>query len=262
MWSAATVLVIVATGLVAKGGRSRARHFSLLECGSDATRCSSLLVRGFFASSAKTLRVTAESASSLLDLGAAPNVPRTLVLDQGDAVLEDLRGRPWETLLVREDGFADLGGAIGLQSGTIANRLPHALVGVVARSPGGELRYLARIDPGSSVSIESGRVLGTPIGTTLFPTLPGSPAKPHPPLTIHRLESYRFAHALDTARPGSGDAWSAIEATSPDGTDFWPDDAPVLIGEIEGADPSTTDSGLAVDRTRVLVRVVGNEETP
>jgi len=258
LWSAVTLAAIVATGIAAKGGRARARHLSLVECASGARRGLAAHIRGFFASSARSLRVSARDPSSLLELAAAPAVTRTLVQDHGLSTLEDLHGRPWETLLVREDGFVDLGGSVSLDGDTVINRLPHALVGVVARAPHGELRYLGRVQPGATASIAAGSSLGSPVGSPTIPVL--GPSKAATSLVAHRLEAYRFASPLDASTPGLGAAWSALESALPDSTDFWPEDRSTLIAEVEGADPSRTDSGLAVDRTRLLVRVIGNGE--
>ncbi len=41
-----------------------------------------------------------------------------------------------------------------------------------------------------------------------------------------------------------------------------PDDVPVLIGELEGGEGRTTDSGRRLDVDRVLVRVVGYGGVP
>jgi hypothetical protein len=47
------------------------------------------------------------------------------------------------------------------------------------------------------------------------------------------------------------------KAATRDATDYWPDDRAALIGEIDGGDGATRDSGLAVDYDRVVLRVLG-----
>jgi hypothetical protein len=49
----------------------------------------------------------------------------------------------------------------------------------------------------------------------------------------------------------------AIEAAMRDTVGYWPDERAVLIGELDGGDGATRDSGLAVDYDRVLLRVLG-----
>ncbi|HEX7603762.1 MAG TPA: hypothetical protein VF316_19220, partial [Polyangiaceae bacterium] len=46
-------------------------------------------------------------------------------------------------------------------------------------------------------------------------------------------------------------------ATAGDAVDWWPDDAPVVLGEIEGGEKLKTDSGLSVESDRLMLRVVG-----
>jgi hypothetical protein len=39
--------------------------------------------------------------------------------------------------------------------------------------------------------------------------------------------------------------------------DWWPEDVPVLIAELDGGESKLRDSGLRVEQDRVLLRVVG-----
>ena len=39
--------------------------------------------------------------------------------------------------------------------------------------------------------------------------------------------------------------------------DWWPDDVPVLLAQLQGGEGKVTDSGLRLDLDRVLVRVIG-----
>ncbi len=254
LWSLGALVLVVGIGAAPKGGRARARRLSVAECGAGMARCAMTRVRALFASSAETLRVRATDSPDLLDLAHADRgVTRTLVLERDAARLEDLYGRPWETLLLREDGVSTLDGAVGLVAtgdGDVAieNALPRDLVAVVARAPGGSLRYFPRIPSGASVRIASGRSVGTPSS---------SAASPYAPATHARLSAYAFASLANATRPGVGDAWVALEVVAPDGTDFWPADVPALVAELDGAGDRRSDSGLAVDSDRVLVRVVG-----
>jgi hypothetical protein len=134
---------------------------------------------------------------------------------------------------------------------TVQNDLPHDLVAVVARGPDGDLRYFARIHRGERLRMERGKALSIP---------PTSVPAPLAPLVMapHRLDSYRFAAFADADVAGTSAAWSAVEDAGRDGTDFWPEDRPVLIGELEGGDGATNDSGLSMDYDRILVRVLGS----
>lgn len=255
IWSFGAAALIVIVGAVAKGGRSRARRLSLVECGEHEPRAAAVRFRALFASSADSLEVAALDPSSLLDVaGGASGVARSLVLGRDTAELVDLHGRPWETVLVREDGMTDLRGSVQfVGAGTelsVENTLPRDLIAVVAHAPGGDLRYFSRLRRGQRVRLDAGKPL--PIPPSVVPA-PLAPALPTP----HRLDSYRFAALTDADVKGSSETWSAIEFAGREATDYWPDDRPVLIGELEGGDGVMDDSGLAVDYDRVLVRVVG-----
>lgn len=255
IWSFGAVLAIVLVGAFAKGGRSKARRLSFIECGAGEARGAIVRFRALFASSADSLQVAALDRTSLLDVAGAPiGLVRTLLLGRQTAELVDLRGRPWETVLVREDGVIDLHGTVRfVTSGTdlrVENGLERDLVAVVMRAPGGDLRYVSRIRHGESVSFASGKVVPLP------PSIPAAVLSPALP-TPHRLDAYRFATLADSDVQRTTEAWQAIEAANREGTDYWPDDRATLIGELEGGDGATRDSELTVDYDRVMVRVLG-----
>lgn len=267
IWSGAAIVLIVAIGAVAKGGRSRARRLALVECGAGERRAPVTRLRALFASSAAAIRVASLAPASLLDLaGVSRGTARALVLEHGGAVLEGLHGRPWETLLVREDGMLDLGGAVRFvtldRDVRVENGLPRDLVAVVARAPGGQLTYFSRIPRGQAVSLASGKAVGGP--TSFAP--PGAMAARIPvaatPMVAHRLEAYRFSGLANADSAGAGDVWTALESATSEPTDFWPDDAPSLVAELPGGEGVGTDSGLTVESDRLFLRVVGRKEPP
>jgi hypothetical protein len=255
LWSFGAAILIVLAGAVAKGGRSRARRLSFMEVAAGERRAAILRFRALFASSAGSLGVKALDPSSLLDVaGRAPDVTRTLSLGRQTAELVDMHGRPWETVLVREDGYTDLDGTVRFVDAAggvrIENGLARDLVGVVARAYGGDLRYFARIPHGTITPVSEGKALSIP------PSMPAAP--PSYVGAPHRLDVYRFAALVDADIAGSSDAWSAIEAAGRETTEYWPDDRATLIGEVERGDRETEDSGLRIDQDRLLLRVIGS----
>ena len=66
-----------------------------------------------------------------------------------------------------------------------------------------------------------------------------------------------FHDAVEEHAKGAGSAWEALEALTGSDADWWPDDVPVLIAELDGGEGRTPDSGLRLDVDRVLLRVVG-----
>jgi len=262
LWSLGTLVLIVAIGLFARGGRARARRLAVVECRAGTEHCAAMRLRAFFASSAAALHVHSNGVTDLLDVASDERtITRALVQDGEGAHLQELRGRPWETVLVREDGFVDLGGKVSFRSTgadvEIVNGLARDLVAVVAHAPGGDLRFFRRIPKGTSARIGAGEALGTPVVLTT-PVLPVK----GPSGTTHRLEAYRFSSKADLASHESGAAWTALETLAQEDADFWPDDAPTLVGELEGGDGVTRDSGLAVDKNHWLIRVVGEGALP
>jgi hypothetical protein len=178
-------------------------------------------------------------------------VERTLVVDRDGARLERLRTKPWATIVVREDGFASLAGGISIVRGpdgevVIKNRAARDLLGVVLKTPGRPAVAFGRIRDGASAREKDGTA------TALSTALPKVGA--YGP--VHPLSAAMLAPELDRHVEGLGAAWKAIEEAAPD-VDFWVDDVPVLIAELDGGEGKLEDSGFAVDVDRVLVRVVG-----
>ena len=259
LWSLGALFLVVGIGAVSKGGRARARRLEVLECGSGAERCAALRLRAFFASSADALDVQATQPDALLEVvGEDRGVTRSLVMEQGKARLQDLRGRPWETILVREDGFEDLGGSIALKpvgrDFRLTNGTKRALVAVIARAANGDLISFARIAPGASVLGSKGDVFASMPPKAPAVAVPGSsPSLIEEP---QRLEAYRFTERANSLSSGAGAAWEALEYAAADNVDWWPE-RPVALAEIEGGSGAQQDSELRVDKDRRLVRVIG-----
>ena len=254
LWSAITFSLIVGLGVFGKGLSGKSRRLSLVEAGAGMTRAAAVHFRGFYLASSEELVVRPSRREHVLDLAGSTDLVRTLVLDRDGPRLTGVRTRPWQTVLVREDGFVELGGGVSVvpvdDDYLIKNRLGSALLGVVVRLPSAEARYFARIADGDSVRASAGRVLGS-LGT---PTYPGTTALP--------LDARSFAPALDADSLGLGRAWIALEPTLPIDVEWWSNDVPVLIGAVEGGQGKLTDSGLKTDYDRLLLRVVGVGGTP
>jgi hypothetical protein len=67
---------------------------------------------------------------------------------------------------------------------------------------------------------------------------------------------------LDRESSGLHASWIAAGLTCGTGVDWWPDDTPVVLAQVDGGEGTTSDSGLALDRDRVLLRVVGYGGVP
>ncbi|MEI7894342.1 MAG: hypothetical protein WCI05_14705, partial [Myxococcales bacterium] len=74
--------------------------------------------------------------------------------------------------------------------------------------------------------------------------------------TVHPFRSNLF----DTV-PGRSDelrqAWLALSSAAGDAVDWWPDEFPVVLGEVVGGENVAEDSGLKMESDRLFFRVVG-----
>jgi hypothetical protein len=251
IWAGAFLLLIVLLGTLSKGIVGRARHLTLVEAGAGMPRAAATRFRGFYSSSAGELVVRGSERDSVLDVaGAQDDTTRVLVLDRDGARLESFKAKPWETVVVREDGFIDLGGGISLvEVGSeldLKNRTARDLLAVVVRRPGGDAFYFPRIADGQSVRASTGQRLPR-LGKLMI----GSG------LPMSGLDVSVFGKLADADAKGSAAAWRALDTLVAGGSDWWPDDVPVLIAQLEGGEGKASDSGLRIDIDRVLVRVVG-----
>ena len=62
---------------------------------------------------------------------------------------------------------------------------------------------------------------------------------------------------LERLSPGLGEAWDTVEVLAGRPFDWWPDDQPALLAQVDGGEGRRTDQGLLLTRDRLLVRVVG-----
>jgi hypothetical protein len=258
VWSAAAFGAIVLAGLAVKGWTGRSRRVSLVETGAGFTRGAVRRYRGFFTSETRALKVGATDAASVLDVVTGDGVlrPRSVLsLDRDGVALDDITSLPWQTLVVREDGHLDLPGPIAVLDvgGTgidVVNHTGKVLKDVVVYVPGDAAHYFAAIPAGGTVSAAS--------GTVLFPATTrrtGSAGS----RVVHTLDVGALAPpVLDrTTRDRMQATWRPVESAADESVDWWPDDAPVVLAELDGAEHPRTDGGLRVESDKMLVRVVG-----
>jgi hypothetical protein len=251
--AAGTFALLVVVGLTAKGFHGRARHLTLVETGAGTTRAIGLSYRGFFASKAEQLTLRAHGPGAMLArLDVADSSIDTYRLDREGLALERMAALPWQTVVVLESGFLyELPGAISvrrLPDGQlkVKNGTSHALRDAVL-GMGSHATYFDVIAPGAIVTENDGRKLGPGYRETATYATP----------VTHRLQGYLLRSAL----PGpEGERLAAtwdLAETAAGGSDFWPDENPVLIAELDAPDRAKDDSGLSLESERVLVRVVG-----
>ena len=254
IWAGLALGSIVVLGILGKGVVGRARHLTLIEAGAGMARAAVTRFRGLYGSAADDLTVRAARGSVLDVVGEPDDITRDLVVDRDGLRLERLREKPWEVQVVREDGFLNLGAGVSLVLGTdgslsIKNRCARDLLSVVVKAPHEGFAYFPKIADGQTVSAQSGRLLGHFTTTT---SASGS----------HALSVEAFRSDAEEHTKGIGAAWDALETLAGSEVDWWPEDVPVLIAELEGGEGKTQDSSLRLDVDRVLVRVIGYGGVP
>jgi len=253
VWAALALASIVLLGILGKGVTGRARHLTLIEAGAGMARASITRFRGLYGARADDVTVRAARGSVLDVIGEADEVSRDLLVDRDGLRLERLREKPWQVQVVREDGFANLGAGVSLVRAAdgelkIKNRCARDLLAVVVSAPGQGLSYFPKISDGETVSLRQGRSLGPAPSTSTFGT--------------RALSVPTFRGPVEERAKGAGAAWEALESLTGSDADWWPEDVPILIAELDGGEGRTQDSGLRLDLDRVLLRVVGYGGVP
>jgi hypothetical protein len=253
VWAGLALASIVLLGILGKGVSGRARHLTLIEAGAGMARASLTRFRGLYGARADDLTVRAARGSVLDVMGEADEVTRDLLVDRDGLRLERLREKPWQVQVVREDGFVNLGAGVSLVQGpngelSIKNRCARDLLAVIVNAPGQGMSYFPKLSDGDTVSLRQGRSLGPAPAGTRFGTRP--------------LSVGSFHDQVEERAKGAGAAWEALESFTGSDVDWWPEDVPVLIAELDGGEGRSQDSGLRLDLDRVFVRVVGYGGVP
>lgn len=261
IFSAVAFGAIVMTGLVVKGFRGRARHLALVETSAGNNRGSICRFRGFFTSETRSLSIAATDRSSIISVQSSDSImddKASLRIDRNGLSLENLTSLPWQTLVIRENGATELKGTVDLKSagaGTtvdVTNHLGATLNDVLVYVPGDGIRYFAAIKDGETVTASAGTFL---LGSASRRVVSAGS------LSVHPFDEATVAAALprkDAQRVEKD--WSPLSATAGDAVDWWPDDVPVVLGEVEGGEKLKNDSGLSLESDRLLLRVVGTPD--
>jgi hypothetical protein len=264
LFAAVTFAIIVALGMFAKGINGRARHLTLVEAGGGMSKGSAQRWRGFFSPRAKELTVRTTDASSIVStasLNEASDDEDHLLIDRDGARLVDVAALPWQTVVVREHGFASLGEGIALvrtpgQGVSVINRSGRDLRGVILRLPSASMLYAARIKDGATLASNDAKELSALPEWGAWLSSVGT-VTPAGSVGLHPLAGGLLSPALDADAPGLGDAWAAIDEAVSNNVDWFPDDVPVLLAQIDGGEGRPSDTGMRLESDRLLVRIVG-----
>jgi hypothetical protein len=260
IFSVAAFGAIVLVGLGVKGWRGRTRHLALAETGSGTSRAAIARFRGFYTSETRSLSITASDRTSVLDVLSSDSImdDKALVrVDRDGFSLENITSLPWQTLVVRENGFIDLKGPVTITTTTgttpateIKNDTGSTLLDALVYVPGDGVRYFDSIKNGDKISASSGKLVLS--GTARRATSAGT-------MTVHPFDPSTIASMLDTkAADRVTKTWAPITTIAGDAIDWWPDDRSVLLAEVEGGERVKNDNGLSVESDRMVLRVVSN----
>jgi hypothetical protein len=262
IFSLAAFGAIVIVGLASKGWRGRSRHLSLVETGAGVTRGTVRRYRGFFASETRSLAVQGTDRTCVLDVATGDSSAHenaVLRVDRNGVTLENLTSLPWQTVVVREDGFMDFKGGVSVLANPdstvdVVNHTGHTLKDLLVWVPGDKVTYFAELKDGARARSTAGKnVLSS---TSRRPVTSGAKS-------VHPLQSRDLGYSISGRYNDKvAQTWSPLEAAAGEAVDWWPDDVPVVIGEMIGAEGPRNDSGLAVESDRVLFRIVGKGGAP
>ncbi|HEY1954738.1 MAG TPA: hypothetical protein VGH28_03985 [Polyangiaceae bacterium] len=257
-FSATAFGAIVLMGLGVKGWRGRTRHLSLAETGSGQSRAAITRFRGFYTSETRSLTISASDRTSVLDVLSSDSVmdDKALVrVDRDGFSLDNITSLPWQTLVVRENGFVDLKGPVTItttaSSTDVKNGTGATLLDVLVWVPADGVRYFASIKNGDTVSATTGKLVEN--AATRRTTAAGT-------FTVHPFDPSTVAAMLASK---DGDritkTWSPMTTVAGDAVDWFPDDEDVVLAEVEGGERVKTDNGLPVENDRMLLRVVSKK---
>jgi hypothetical protein len=117
-------------------------------------------------------------------------------------------------------------------------------------------RYFPRIKDGERVLASAGRDLGASTeGRTWITQISATGRAGF--IDIHPLGAGFLSGIVEKDAPGLADAWWAMEEGAGGLANWFPEGVPVLLGQLDGGEGRTVDTGLKIERDRLLVRVVG-----
>jgi hypothetical protein len=260
IWSAAAFGSIVLAGLAVKGWTGRSRQIAFVETGAGFNRGAIRRFRGFFTSETRSLRIAATDSASVIDVVRFDSLvtqSSSLGIDRDGLALDRIMSLPWQTLVVREDGFMDLKGPIAvlkndLPTGAnvdVVNHTGKDLKDVIVWVPFDGARWFPELKNGATVSSSMG-VMAMSASARRASSAGG--------MTVHMLEASGLGGGLpkgDSERVS--ETWRIIETATDENADWWPDDVPVVLAEMADPDHPSSDSGLRVESQRLLMRIVG-----
>jgi hypothetical protein len=226
----------------------RASHLTLLDGAAGMTRVQATRFRAFHASSLAHLSIIQSSPDAVMAIvNSSAGVTGRVQVDQASTRISHLTAKPWQTLVVREEGFAELGRGVSFIDSAdgvgVKNQSGRDLAAVVVHDGSGHWRYFERIVDGANVLVSDGQH----VNFNLERSVVGSSALGMP----------HFEAQVDDVAPGAALGWEALAELRPTEVDWWPEAVPALLAQVVGGEGQLSDSGFELEQDRVLLRVIG-----
>jgi hypothetical protein len=233
--------LILGIGLLSKGIHGRSRRLTFVELGNGEEAGPSRIYRAFYSTHSTTVDIEPATPFSLPRLAIASSNSRgdhgeTLLLTGDKSVLRNVTLPPWQSVLTSDEAATSFGGGITVSDELVRNDTPRALRDAFVHATDGRCVYFADIAPHTSVSVQKGAFAGRSCESGAFYAWELGQAVPQ-----DRRESFVMA-------------WTAVSEQANEA--LFQKYRATLVAEVTGMPEPTTDSGLKVESSRTLVRVV------
>ncbi len=235
--------IILGIGLFSKGIHGRSRRLTFVELGHGEDTGPSRIYRAFYSTRATTVNIEPATQLSLPRLAMASGNREggeTLVLSGRESVLRDVTLPPWQAVMTTDEAVTSVDGGISLLADSVKNGTSHTLRDAIIRSADGQCTYFEEIPAHTATKLSLGRTAGHSCTNGAF-----------------------YAWELGLSVPSDRRdafvaAWTAISEQASD--PLFQKHQATLVGEVVGLSAPDKDSGLRVESSRTLVRVMGGAE--
>ena len=235
--------MILGIGLFSKGIHGRSRRLTFVELGHGDDTGPSRIYRAFYSTRATTVSIEPATELSLPRLAVAGGNREggeTLVLTGKKSVLRDVTLPPWQAVMTTDEAVTSIDGGISLEPDAVKNGSSRALRDAIIRSADGQCTYFEEIPAHTTLKLSTGRTAGQSCTGGAFYAWELGLAVP-----ANRRDSFVAA-------------WTAISEQASDA--LFKKHQATLVAEVMGLPAPDKDSGLRVESSRTLVRVMGGAE--
>jgi len=234
--------IILSIGLFSKGIHGRSRRLTFVELGQGEDTGPSRIYRAFYSTRATTVDIEPATELSLprLALANGRENGETLVLNGKTSVLRDVTLPPWQAVMTTDEAATSINGGIFVTRSSVRNDSAHELRDAFVRTAEGECTYFESIPAHTLVKLDAGHMTGHSCSSGAF-------------------YSWELGQSVPTERRDAfTTAWTAVSEQANDA--LFQKQRDTLVAEVVGISAPDKDSGLRVESSRTLVRVMGGAE--